>query len=108
MKTSLLAGETLIKDGAANLQRGLETVGGRLYLTSQRLVFEPHAVNIQTEVAVLPLTAVTGARKCWTKFLNLIPIAPNSIAVSTTEGKDYRFVTWGREAWLAAIAGRRD
>ena len=36
MKTPLLPGETPVKDGAANLQRGLETVGGRLYLTNQR------------------------------------------------------------------------
>src|SRR5579872_2758989 len=30
MKTPLLSGETLIKDGAAKLQRGIKTVGGRL------------------------------------------------------------------------------
>ena len=32
MKTPTLPGETPLRDGAANLQRGLETVGGRLYL----------------------------------------------------------------------------
>jgi|SRR5215471_78302 len=103
MKTPLLPDETLVKDGAANLQRGIETVGGRLYLTNHRLVFESHAFNIQTGITIIPLTSVVGARKCWTRFLNLVPLFPNSIAVSTTDGKEYRFVTFGRKAWIAAI-----
>lgn len=103
MKTPLLPDETPIKDGAANLQRGIETVGGILYLTNQRLVFESHAFNIQTGTTTIPLTSITGARKCWTRFLNLIPVFPNSIAVSTTEGKEYRFVIFDRKAWIAAI-----
>jgi hypothetical protein len=107
MNTPFLPDETPVKDGGANLQRGLETVGGRLYLTSQRLVFESHAFNIQTGSTIIPLASITGARKCWTRLLNLIPLFPNSIAVSTTEGKEYRFVTFGREAWIAAIDGRK-
>ncbi len=103
MKTPLLPGETPIKDGAANMQRGIETVGGRLYLTSQRLVFESHAFNIQTGVTTIALTSITGARKCWTKFLNLVPLVPNSVAVTTSEGNEHRFVVFGRQAWLDAI-----
>ena len=106
MKTSLLAGETFVKDGAANLQRGIETVGGRLHLTSQRLIFESHAFNIQTGATIIPLTSITGIGKCWTKFLNLIPLFPNSLAVTTREGKEYRFVTFGREGWMDAIEGQ--
>jgi hypothetical protein len=103
MKTLSLPDETPLKDGAANLQRGIETVGGWLYLTNRRLVFESHAFNIQTGATIIPLASITGARKCWTKFLNLIPIFPNSVAVSTKEGKEYRFVTFGRQAWIEAI-----
>lgn len=36
MKTPSLPNETPVKDSAANLQRGIETVGGRLYLTTVR------------------------------------------------------------------------
>jgi hypothetical protein len=107
MKTSLLSGETVAKDGAANLQRGIETVGGRLYLTNQRLIFESHAINIQAGPTILPLTSITGARKCWTRFLNLIPLFPNSIGISTSDGKEYRFVMFGRKAWIDAIDGRK-
>ena len=103
MKTPSLPNETPVKDGAASLQRGIETVGGRLYLTNQRLVFESHALNIQTGDTVIPLSIINGARKCWTKFLNLIPVFPSAIAVSTKEGKEYRFLAVGRQAWIDAI-----
>ena len=108
MKTQLLPGETLIKDGPANLQRGIEAVGGRVHLTSQRLVFESHAVNVQQGTTAIPLESITGVRKCWTRFLNLIPLVPNSIAVATKEGKEYRFVVFARQSWIDAIHGQQD
>jgi hypothetical protein len=107
MKTPFLAGETPIKDSAANLQRGIETVGGWLYLTNHRVVFESHAFNIQTGTTIVPLASITGARECWTKFLNLIPLFPNSFAVATKEGSVFRFVTFGRQAWIDAIDGQK-
>jgi hypothetical protein len=107
MNTPSLAEETSVKDGGANLQRGLETVGGKLYLTNRRLIFESHALNIQTGPTIIPLGTITGTRKCWTKFLNLIPLFPNSVAVSTKDGKEYRFVTFDRQAWIDAIEGLR-
>jgi hypothetical protein len=107
MKTPLRSGETPIKDGAANLQRGIETVGGWLYLTNQRLIFESHAFSIQTGATIIALENITRARKCWTKFLNLIPLFPNSVAVATKEGKEYRFVAFNRQAWIDAIEGQR-
>ena len=103
METPSLPNETPVKQGAANLQRGIETVGGKLYLTNQRLVFESHALNIQTGATIIPLSSINRTRKCWTKFLNMIPIFPNSIAVSTKEGKEYRFVAFGRQDWIDAI-----
>jgi GRAM domain-containing protein/AAA domain-containing protein len=103
METPPLPNETFVKDGAANLQRGIETVGGKLYLTNQRLVFESHALNIQTGTTIIPLSSINRTRKCWTKFLNIFPVFPNSIAVSTKEGKEYRFVAFGRQDWIDAI-----
>ena len=48
-------------------------------------------------------TANLETMLCWTKFLNLIPLAPNSIAICTSEGKQYRFVLFGRKDWKLAI-----
>ena len=75
MKTQLLPGEILIKDSPANLQCGFETVGGRIHLTSERLVFEAHAINIQTGTTIIPLESISDVRKCWTRFLNVRNIA---------------------------------
>jgi hypothetical protein len=43
------------------------------------------------------------AEKCWTLFLGLLPLAPNSLAVRTRHDHELRFVLWGRSSWMAAI-----
>jgi hypothetical protein len=103
METALFPGEPLLHYGAANHQRGWETVGGRLFLTDRRLVFESHALNVQTGVTEIPLRDVADVRTCWTKFLNVLPVFPNSIAVETREGAVATFVVFGRGQWVAAI-----
>jgi len=103
MNTELLPGESVTKDGAANLQCGIESVGGKLYLTDRRLVFESHSMNVQTGVTEIPLADITATALCWTKFLNLIPMVPNSLAVTTRQGQQHRFVLFGRDVWKKAI-----
>jgi hypothetical protein len=105
MNTPLEPGESIVKQGPANLQRGMETVGGKLYLTNRRLVFEAHAFNIQTEPAELRLSDVRSMEKCWTLFLGFLPLAPNSLAVYSRRSEELRFVLWGRASWMAAIDG---
>jgi hypothetical protein len=104
MKTELKQGEHIIKQGFANLQKGIETVGGRLYLTNQRLVFEAHTINVQGGTTEIELSNINTTKKCWTKFLGLIPLFPNSLAVFTKTGEEYQFVVFGRGKWAAAIA----
>ncbi len=107
MKTKLKQSEQLVKKGAANLQKGIETVGGKLHLTNQRLVFEAHKINIQDGSTEIKLSDIQSSEKCWTKFLGFIPLMPNSLAVYTKAGKKYRFVLFGRGAWVAAIKAQR-
>ena len=108
MKTEMLQGEVAIKDGAANLQRGMEAVGGKLFLTNFRLVFESHKFNIQAGATIIPLVDISETKFCWTKLLNLLPIAPNSLAVFTSKGKQHRFVLLGRNEWKLAIDGQKE
>jgi len=103
MKTELKQNEQIIKQGPANLQKGHETAGGKLYLTNQRLVFEAHKINIQDGNTEINLTDIQSSEKCWTKFLGFIPLMPNSLAIYTKEGKEYRFVLFGRGVWASAI-----
>lgn len=103
MKLPLDSGEFFIKEGAANLQRGMETVGGHLYLTNFRLIFEPHAINIQRKTEIVPVAAVQCLKPCRTKFLDLIPLTDNSMAVFTHPGQEFRFVLYSRDSWISEI-----
>jgi hypothetical protein len=103
MHTDLGGGERLVHQSGANLQRGIETVGGHLLLTTRRLIFEAHRFNVQTGRTIIPLRDVVDVWKCWTKFLGLIPIFPNSLAVATARGKTYKFVLFGRDTWIRLI-----
>ena len=107
MVTMLRAGENIVKEGPANLHKNIEAVGGKLILTNQRLIFEGHKFNIQSGVTEIELTTVQSLRACWTLFLGVLPTFPNSLAVYTEQGKEYRFVLFRRHAWAAAIEAHR-
>lgn len=103
MKTPEQAGESVIKKGPANLQKGLEAVGGKLFLTNQRLVFEAHALNIQRENLAVALCGIKSVHPSWTRFLR-IPLFPNSITIELQEGKILEFVVYGRKGWVSEIS----
>ena len=103
MKTELNQKEQIIKQGAANLQKGVESVGGKLYLTSQRLVFEAHKINTQGGKTEIQILDIQSTEKCWTKLLGIIPLLPNSLSIYSRAGKEYRFVLFGRDSWAGAI-----
>jgi hypothetical protein len=103
MKIYLRPDERFIREGAANMQRGLETVGGWLYLTDKRILFESHRFNMQTGPTEISLSDVMTARPAWTRFLGFLPIFPNSLVISAGE-KEYSFVLSGREQWASTIS----
>ncbi len=103
MKTPLLVGEQLIKEGPANCQRGPESVGGRLFCTNQRLIFESHAFNLQTGATIVELTQIVAAKPVWTKILGVIPLVPNSLEVQLRDGTSQSFVAFGRSDWITTI-----
>mgnify|MGYP002352898173 CR=1 FL=1 len=103
MKAELRNGERIIKEGAANLQKNIEAVGGKLYLTNQRLIFEGHKLNLQSGAVEVEISNIQSAQPAWTKLLGLLPIFPNSLCVYSKQGKEYRFALFGRGAWAAAI-----
>lgn len=107
MRTELRQGEQVIKEGAASLQKNIETVGGRLRLTNQRLLFEAHKFNVQRGVTEIELPSIQASRPCWTKLLGFLPLFPSSLAIVTQQGREYRFVLFGRHAWAAAIETQR-
>jgi hypothetical protein len=103
MNTKLKAEEIIKKQGSANLQKDWESVGGHLYLTNKRLIFESHAFNVQAGTTIIELDSITTVTKCWTLFLNSIRISPNSILVDTKDGRQFKFVLYNRGKWITAI-----
>ena len=99
----MLANEAIVKEGSANLQRGLETVGGQLLLTNHRLIFEAHSLNLQRDSTVLALRDVVSTNFCWTKLFGLIPLVPNSLALRLKNESEYQFVLFERKSWDEAI-----
>ena len=95
--------EEIIKKGSANLQRGIETVGGKLYLTNERLNFESHKLNIQTGNLEISLKEINSLKKSWTKLFGVIPLFPNAIKVLTKSNNEYIFTLLGRDAWISEI-----
>ncbi|KQC13239.1 MAG: hypothetical protein APR63_09165 [Desulfuromonas sp. SDB] len=103
MKTGFKENESMVKQGPANLQRGIETVGGKIYLTNLRIIFEPHFFNFQSKISIIELSDIKDLNYCRTKFLGIIPLTDNSLSVETVKGKDYRFVLWNRKQWASEI-----
>ncbi len=107
MKIDLRPGETLFREGGANIRRGVEAVGGRLFLTSERLLFQSHAFNVQTGTTEIALADIRGTALRWTKFLGVLPLFANTLVVQMRDGAEYRFVPHGRMKWQAAIEAQR-
>ena len=103
MKTVLKVEEQLVKKSPANHQRGIETVGGMLYLTTERLIFESHTLNFQTGETIISISEIARLRKNWTKFLGVIPIFPNNLSVTSGSGQEDKFVLFRRTSWINEI-----
>jgi hypothetical protein len=91
-------GEKLTAEVFANLFRGWEGVGGKLYITDRRIRFESHRWNRQpgpSEILMREVTAVGS-------FDNL-GLIPNGMLVETKERKSYRFVVWRRQRLIELI-----
>ncbi|MCL1500861.1 hypothetical protein A7D16_18260 [Xanthomonas nasturtii] len=97
----------VLRQAPANLQRGMEAVGGRLILTADALLFQPHAFNVQTRSLSVPLRQIVAVQPCWTRLLGLVPIAPTSLAVRLNDGNAHRFVLGKRRQWMADIDAAR-
>lgn len=94
--------EHVIHQGLANHFKGMEGVGGKLYLTNRRLRFRSHAVNIQVHDESYPLDLITTVEPART--LGLIP---NGLLVTLGDGRRERFVVHHRKAWVSAITEAR-
>jgi hypothetical protein len=95
------AEETLLREGPANHFRGVEGVGGKLYLTKKRLRFVAHKLNIQVHDTSWPLDEIERVEPVRTLF-----VIPNGLRLEH-HGKRERFVVYENRAWAEAIESAR-
>ncbi len=91
-----------IREGLANMWKGKEAVGGKLYLSSEMLHHKPHAINFQREETYLPLTDISKVERERSRLLGL-PLINNGLKVTTHEGHEVRYVVNKAGEWVNAI-----
>lgn len=79
---------------------GNEAVGGHLYLTTHRLVFQSHQLNWVTGTLSIFLPTIQGIR-------DASHVITKQLAVQTRT-QEYMFVVWGIPQLTAAILAARD
>jgi len=102
MGLALKKNEKILADRACNLFRGIEGVGGRLKITNQRLIFEPHAINVQKQILEVPLNQIKEVNT-----RNTLGFIPNGILIKLVSGQEYKFVVWKREELIRLIDEHR-
>ena len=98
--------ENIIRQGAANLQKNIEPVKGKLYLTETKLVFEAHGLNVQGGTTSINLKDIATAEKGWSKLLGIFPVVPNALKITMKDGKVYRFTCYWPSCWKDAVEGQ--
>ena len=67
----------------ANLQKGIEAVGGKLIVTNRALIFSSHAFNIQRGETRIPIKKI--------KKIEKFGLIPNGLRVRMKDGTKYEF-----------------
>ena len=95
--------EGAIFEGAANHFVKAESVGGKLYLTQEALVFVSHALNIQRHELVIPIAEIADL-----SLSKSLGIVPNGLTVHTSSGTEEKFVVNKRNTWIEKINALRN
>lgn len=91
-------GEAVVKTGPASHAKGWENRGGTLTLTSDRLVFFSHGVNVSNADVVIRLEDIEAVQPA-----NTLGFIPNAFRVVLKGGVSHQFTVFGRKAWIEAI-----
>jgi hypothetical protein len=88
---------------AANLFRGIEGVGGQVFLTNKRLIFKGHKFNIQSGQKNFPYEEILSCEPRKTGGL-----IDNGMRLQTKNGEQHDFVVNERDGFIAMLRQRID
>jgi hypothetical protein len=92
-------GEEVVFETAANHFKGIEGVGGKLYLTNQRLVFKSHKLNIQNHELSIDLKAIDSVARYKTAGL-----INNGLSITTSQNVTEKFVVDQIDEWIGRLS----
>jgi hypothetical protein len=98
IKPELTQNEEIEIEGPANIFRGIEGVGGKLFLTNKKVIFKSHKLNIQKGQTDINYENIAELIK--RKTAKLIE---NAIRIKTNDGKEFDFVVNEREKWIEKL-----
>jgi hypothetical protein len=98
----LQPGETVLIETLANIRRKFEYAGGRVRVTDQRVLLEPHAVNFDSRPAEVALADITTVEP-----FNQFFFIPTGVRLTLQDGSQQHFITWSRKAVIDAIGRAR-
>lgn len=91
--------EAILHETNANHFKGVEGVGGKLYLTNKRLVFKSHKLNIQNHELSIRLSDIKKVAKYKT-----LGIINNGLSVTTCDKNIERFVVKQIDEWIIKLS----
>ena len=97
----LTEGEIIEIEGPANLFRGIEAVGGKLFLTNRKIIFKSHKVNVQSGQSEIQYDNIIELIKRKTGRL-----IDNGIRIKTNDGATFDFVVNERDNWIEKLNER--
>ena len=86
--------ESIVKKKSANYLVGNVFVGGKLYLTNERVIFKSRRLKINNNQISFELTEIKSVVK--SKLFN-------GMIIILKNGEEKPFVVWGREKWINEI-----
>jgi hypothetical protein len=98
IEPELTQDENIEIEGPANLFRGIEGVGGKIFLTNKKVVFKSHKINIQkgqTDILYENITEIIKRKTA--------KIIDNGIRIKTNDGNEFDFVVNEREKWIEKL-----
>ncbi|WP_289046727.1 GRAM domain-containing protein [uncultured Olleya sp.] len=101
IKPNLETEEIIQIEGPANLFRGIEGVGGKIFLTNKKMIFKSHKINIQkgqTDIDYVNIKQIVKRKTA--------KLIDNGIRIITKNEKQYDFVVNDRDIWFEKINER--
>ena len=91
-------GEEILFQTLANHFKGVEGVGGKLYLTSKQVIFKSHKLNIQNHKLSIMLSDIDSATRY--KTLGMVD---NGLMITTRQNKTEKFVVEEVDRWVQLL-----